>query len=93
MSRTTFSGTTVTCEYVAFASGMTCGHQITLAGSFTAEKRGWGIVRVYDGKHDLTLIGDQNGWNNYDLCPTHYSEIMQQLGVAKHNIPIADGPE
>lgn len=48
---------------------------------------GWGVVRVYDNKIHRDEIGDQNGWNNFDLCPTHYSVFMASLGIDAHNIP------
>ena len=48
----------------------------------------WGLVRVFDNKHDPDCIGDQNGWNNYDLCPEHYLQFMVGiLGIQAHNVP------
>ena len=47
----------------------------------------WGMVRIFDNKHDRTSIGDQNGWNNYDLCPEHYRAVLKNMGIEAHNIP------
>lgn len=60
-------------------------------GKFQVSKSGrpsgWGLVRVYDNKHDPTCIGDQNGWNNFEMCVEHYTNFMISLGVEAHNIP------
>lgn len=61
---------------------------VQMTDSTGGRPSGWGLVRVYDHKHDPNVIGDQNGWNNYDLCPSHYIAFMQTtLGIDPHNIP------
>jgi len=92
MSRTEFRGVTVACEAVDYDpidnEAKTCQATITVSGiSDSPERHGWGIVRVYDGKHNAYVIGDQDGWNNFDLCPEHYEQQMAMLGIWKHNIP------
>lgn len=77
MTRQEFRGSTVTCDVNE------CLTTITLAGADRAESRGWGIVRIYDGKYDTNCIGDQNGWSNYDLCPAHYREQTEFLGIER----------
>jgi hypothetical protein len=74
MSRTTFSGTTVTCEFVSYPSEMTCGKTLTLAGEDTPENHGWGT---------LSTLRDNCIWEPHDLCPSHYANIVRQLGVEK----------
>lgn len=41
----------------------------------------WGIINVFDDKYHDDVIGDQNGRNNYVLCPSHYFPIMKILGL------------
>lgn len=91
MSSTRFSGITVTCDAKWYNPNTDevdgCPNMLTLAGNDRPANHGWGMVRVYDGYINANVIGDQNGWNNYDLCPEHYGEQMNFLGIQKHNIP------
>ena len=90
MSRVRFHGVTVKCQGYDVWDTMPaepCQQTLTVAGSDRPEEHGWGIVAVYDGLYDSQTIGDQNGWNNYDLCPKHYREQMEFLGIGKGDIP------
>lgn len=90
MTSVRFTGVTVECEAVwADEDGVpdVCTSKLTLAGNDRPANHGWGTVRVYTGKYDLsTTMADQNGWTNHDLCPEHYVQQMCFLGIEEHNI-------
>lgn len=81
MSRQGWSGVTLTCN------AKDCGTSESFWGGKKPEEAGWGIVRVYDEKIDRNVIGYENGWSNFDLCPECYKEQMGFLGIEPHNIP------
>lgn len=60
---------------------------VQMKDSTGGRPQGWGVVRVYDNKFDHNVIGDQNGWNNYDLCPEHYHAVLKNMGIEAHNMP------
>lgn len=62
--------TRITCDAVG------CTQVLQLRDGDRASDWGWGIVRLHDGWREPNSIGDQNGWNNFDLCRPHYRAIL-----------------
>jgi hypothetical protein len=78
MARKVKSVTVVSCDHE------NCNNILQITTG-TLSDYDWGIIRLFDNKVSPE-IGDQNGWNNYDLCSEHYISAMKSLGVQRHNI-------
>jgi hypothetical protein len=83
MSKQEFGGVNVTCDIPL------CDKFLKLdtneVQTYYPTYSGWGLIRIYDGGFDGDYTGDPpngwNGWNNRDLCPVHYKQVMELLGV------------